>query len=182
MSSKARTDSPRVLAEGKYLQFLDANGWEYAQRKNISGIVGMMAYTNDGKVVLIEQYRPPIGSTVIEIPAGLVGDEPDRGAEAMVDAAGRELLEETGYRAGLIEQVVADATISAGTTAETMTLYRCTELEKVADGGGDDSEDIRVHLVDLDSAETWLETMRKQGHKIDIKVYLAIWLAGRSRS
>ncbi|MFW5839387.1 MAG: NUDIX hydrolase [Planctomycetota bacterium] len=177
MSSKSGTDSPRLLAEGKFLRFLDADGWEYTQRKNISGIVGMMAYTDDGKVVLIEQYRPPTGSTVIEIPAGLVGDEPDRRSEAMAEAAGRELLEETGYRAGRIEEVVAEATVSAGTTGETMTLYRCTELEKIDHGGGDDSEDIRVHLVELDSAETWLETMRRQGHKIDVKVYLAIWLA-----
>jgi ADP-ribose pyrophosphatase len=179
MSATGKSQGPRVLAEGNYLRFLDADGWEFAQRKNITGIVGMLAYTDAGRVVLIEQYRPPIGTTVVEIPAGLVGDEPGRDGEAMIDAAGRELLEETGYQAGRIEPVVEEATISAGTTGETMTLYRCTQLRKVGRGGGDDSEDIRVHEVDPAEADDWLEQMRNRGHKIDIKVYLALWLDGR---
>ncbi len=179
MSGSGKSEGPRVLAEGKYLRFLDADGWEFAQRKNISGIVGMLAYTDDGHVVLVEQYRPPIGTTVIEIPAGLVGDEPGRDGEEMIDAAGRELLEETGYQAGQIEPIVEEATISAGTTGETMTLYRCTQLRKVGTGGGDDSEDIRVHEVARAEAYDWLEQMRSCGHKIDIKVYLALWLDGR---
>ena len=167
--------SCRVLCDGRFLRLIDDGGWEYAQRKNISGIVGMLAYTDDGKVIFVEQHRPPVGGRVIEIPAGLVGDV-DAG-EDMLDAARRELIEETGYEPGFMEPVVAEATISAGTTAETMTLYRCTQLRRVGDGGGDDAEDIKVHEVPLAEAASWLSERSRQGLQIDIKVYLALYFA-----
>ena len=55
--------------------------------------------TDDERLVLVEQYRIPVHCRVLDLPAGLVGDDPGAAGEAMIDAARRELFEETGYEA-----------------------------------------------------------------------------------
>ena len=47
----------------------------------------------------MEQFRKPVTARVIEIPAGLVGDEKEYREETLADSARRELLEETGFQA-----------------------------------------------------------------------------------
>ena len=89
----------QILCDAKYLRLLRSDGWEFVQRKNFSGIVGIIALTNDGKLILVEQYRPPVGENVIEIPAGLAGDSATSRNEDLWFAASRELEEEIGYRA-----------------------------------------------------------------------------------
>jgi ADP-ribose pyrophosphatase len=171
-----------VLAEGKYLRLLDANGWEFAQRINITGIVGMLAYTRQDEVVLVEQFRPPLASRVIEIPAGLVGDLSENRDEPMLEAARRELLEETGYQADTWDLLGESVAVSAGTTSETISLYRATDLRKVHDGGGDDSEDIDVHVVALERLQEWLDRQKRRGDVlIDVKVYLVPTFAPKAR-
>ena len=61
----------------------------------------------------MEQYRPPVDKYVIELPAGLAGDQKENRGEALESAARRELLEETGYQAAKMEQLVWGAS-SAG--------------------------------------------------------------------
>ena len=75
--------------------------WEYVSRaRNISAAV--IVAIDDGRrsgrhVLLVEQYRVPLGRRCLELPAGLIGDETE--GEAVEVAAARELEEETGYRA-----------------------------------------------------------------------------------
>src|SRR6266536_1446374 len=72
-----------IIAEGKHVQFLRRGGWEMVRRRNVSGIVGIVAVTDDRKLILVEQYRPPVGKRVIEIPAGLAGDVEGHQDEAL---------------------------------------------------------------------------------------------------
>src|SRR5688500_14489571 len=126
MSSTAH---PQVVAAGKYIELVRQGGWEFARRKGISGIVGIIAVTDDRKLLLVEQFRPPVGAQVIELPAGLAGDAVGHEKEDLADAARRELLEETGYEARRMERVAAGAA-SAGMTDEIITLFRATGLTR----------------------------------------------------
>ena len=87
----------RVLAEGKYLRLVVQSGWEWVERVNASGAAVIAAVTPDECLVLVEQYRIPMQCRVLDLPAGLAGDDPGTAGEAMLDAARRELFEETGY-------------------------------------------------------------------------------------
>ena len=98
LSYVVMTDNQRrVLAEGKYLRLVAESGWEWVERLNASGAAVIAALTDDRRLVLVEQYRIPLHARVLDLPAGLVGDEPGAAGEAMIDAARRELFEETGY-------------------------------------------------------------------------------------
>jgi ADP-ribose pyrophosphatase len=133
--------------------------------------------TDDGKLVLVEQTRAPVGRPVIELPAGLVGDSPGRADEALAVAARRELLEETGYEARDMTLLVEGAP-SAGLTSETIVLFLATGLRKVGPGGGDSTEDIKVHEVPLARAREWLSAQADRGAVIDLKVYAGLYFAG----
>jgi len=165
-----------ILCDAKYLRLIRNEGWEFVQRKNVSGIVGIIAITNDGKLVLVEQYRPPVGKNVIEIPAGLAGDSPTSRNEGLALAAARELEEETGYRAARMIEL-ATGTASAGLCDEVITLFRAEGVEKISAGGGDDSEDIIVHEISLDQVEHWLAKQTAQNKLVDLKVYSALHFA-----
>ena len=65
----------RVLAEGRYLRMVTENGWEYAERSRGLEAVAIIAVTTGGELILTEQYRVPLKCNVIDLPAGLVGDE-----------------------------------------------------------------------------------------------------------
>lgn len=169
-----------VLYDGKFLRMVRSQGWEYVERKKISGIVAILALTDQGRIILVEQYRPPVGRRVLEIPAGLVGDVEGSESEDIAQAAQRELEEETGFRAGHMQALVTGSP-SAGLCDEIITLYRATNLTKVGDGGGDEHEDIQVHEVPLDQAQTWLEERRQSGVVIDLKVYAALYFALQRR-
>jgi len=90
----------QLLYSGKHVHFVKVGGWEFADRPHISGIVAIVALTSKGEALLVEQFRPPVGKSVIELPAGLSGDVAGSAKEELVEAARRELLEETGYEAG----------------------------------------------------------------------------------
>ena len=107
----------RTLAETRFLRFVDRDGWSFVERVSATAVVMIVAVTDEGKLVLVEQPRPPLGRRVIELPAGLVGDEPGQANEALEDAARRELLEETGYAASSMERLATCAT-SPGMTNE----------------------------------------------------------------
>ncbi len=133
----------RVLAEGKYVRLVARGRWEWAERTNTSGAVVIVAVTVDGQMVLIEEYRQPLGARVVELPAGLVGDGPDVKEEDLIEAAQRELLEEAGCVSENWHQLL-EGPASPGLTNERYTMYLALKAKKVAAGGGDDSEDIHV--------------------------------------
>ena len=165
-----------MLFDAKYLRLIRKDGWEFVQRKNVNGIVGVIAVTNDAKLILVEQFRPPVGKNVIEIPAGLAGDTAASRNEDLAVAAARELEEETGYRAARMIQL-ASGTASAGLCDEIITLFRAEGLEKIAAGGGDDSEDIIVHEISLVQVEHWLGEQTAHHKLVDLKVYSALHFA-----
>ena len=163
-----------TLYAGKYLSMVRRHTWEFVQRHNIAGIVGILAITDAGNMLFVEQHRIPLGKDVIEIPAGIAGDTDAFRHEDLATAAHRELEEETGYRAEKMTLLCSGAT-SSGLTDEIVTLYRATGLTKVGPGGGDHSENIRVHEIPLAQVPAWLASQQSAGKAIDLKVYSALF-------
>jgi ADP-ribose pyrophosphatase len=168
-------NEPTIHYRGRYLNLVEVERWEYASRNNASAVVVIVGVTQDGEIVLIEQYRRPVDARVIELPAGLVGDEVDPD-ETIIEAAARELHEETGFEATRIEPIM-DCPSSAGMTDEVVSFVRATGLRRTGPGGGDHSEDIEVHLVSLGEADAWLRRRQAEGTPLDPKVFAALhWL------
>ena len=167
-----------ILAKGKYLHLIDQDGWEFARRPNTSGVVLIAALTPENKLLLVEQYRVPVGANVIELPAGLAGDIPGQEDEDLVIAAKRELVEETGYQAADM-QLMMSGPISAGLCDETISLYIARNLQRVGPGGGDESEDIIVHEVPFERIEAWLQEQSEAGRLLDPKIYSGIYFLSK---
>jgi len=160
------------------IRYRDARGdvrtWEAVERVGIGGIVVMVAVTPSGTVLLEKQFRPPLGRSVIELPAGLV----DPG-ETMEAAAQRELIEETGWSAGNI-RFLAEGPVSTGASTEILRAYLCTALEHVGRSGGDDNEIIEVIKVPLAGIHEFLAETQRSGTLVDLKVYGLVELAKRA--
>jgi ADP-ribose pyrophosphatase len=117
-----------------------------------------------------------VQATVIELPAGLVGDQADPD-EPLLLAAKRELEEETGFTAKNWSSLL-HCPSSAGLSDEMLTFYLASGLERTGPGGGDDSENIIVHEVPLKNISTWIDARRAEGHLVDPKIYSALyWLS-----
>lgn len=168
-------DEPtRIIAEGKHIRLVARGKWEFAERKKVSGIVGIVAVTDQNKLILIEQFRAPVNRRVIEIPAGLAGDIAGSEDEKLEIAAQRELMEETGYEAREMTRLI-DGAVSAGITSEIVTLFRATGLSRTGKGGGDGSEDIEVHEIPVDEVHAWIQEREKTGAIVDFKVYAGLF-------
>ncbi len=165
---------PTVLFEGKYLRALAHGHWEFVTRKNASGVVIIVAVTPNGDMLFVEQFRPPVGRRVIELPAGLAGDHADKADEPLSHAAIRELEEETGWRAARMEQL-AEGPVSAGLTDETVTFFRAHDLASIGPGGGDAFESIVVHQVPVADVPKWLTERQQAGALVDPKVFAALY-------
>ncbi|NQV24051.1 MAG: NUDIX hydrolase [Rhodopirellula sp.] len=163
---------------GRFLNLVSKNGWEFATRTGSTGVVAIVAITDDDHVLLVEQFRPPVGKFVIEIPAGLAGDIAGSESEAFAEAARRELLEETGYAAASMRELQTGPS-SAGLTDELITFFEASRLTKVDEGGGDDSESITVHAIPRAELRAWLTQQAASGKLIDPKIGAALWMAGR---
>ena len=159
--------------QGKYLEVRKEGTWEYAARIGKMGAAVILAITDAGEIVLVEQYRVAHGARSIELPAGLIGDtEAGDTAEA---AAARELHEETGYEAAQW-QAVGDFATSPGMSSEMFTLFKATGLRRTGAGGGVDNEDITVHIVPLDGVSAFLAAQRSAGLVIDCRLIVALGL------
>lgn len=166
------------LYTGKFLRLLIRGTWEYVERTNASGVVGIVAITEDSKLILTEQFRPPVNCNVIELPAGLTGDIAGSEDEAVAEAAKRELLEETGYEAIDVTTFLS-GTSSAGLTSEVLTLCIATGLRRVSSGGGVEGEAIQIHEIPLEEVHDWVVEQSKSGKLIDFKIFTALYLASR---
>ncbi len=174
----------KTLWEGKFLRavlvrYIDGSGvterdWESIERVGCDGIVGIVPFTDEGEVVMIRQFRPPINRHVVELPAGLCapGEKPE-------DAARRELIEETGYSAGEL-RFLTEGPLSSGLSSELLTVYTATGLTFVGVGGRDETEHIEVLKVPVKRVASEMESMRKAGDYIDLKVYGLVEFARRS--
>lgn len=174
LSSRSMTETADTLYDGRFLRLMRRGQWEYAERVNPGGAVAIVAVTPDGELLLTEQFRVPLGHPVIELPAGLVGDEPGRESEDWEAAAARELEEETGWRAGRFERLTEGPT-TAGMSNETVVLVRARELQRVGVGGGDATESIRVHAVPVAKVAGWLAEREREGLPPDPKVFAGLF-------
>ncbi|RSU47216.1 NUDIX hydrolase [Sphingomonas sp. S-NIH.Pt15_0812] len=159
--------------EGRFLTVRQQGSWEYAERKGEIGAAVIVALDGED-IILVEQYRIPVGKRCLELPAGLVGDE--SAGESTAEAARRELEEETGYRADRVEDLGLFYS-SPGMTSESFTVVRATGLARIGDGGGSPEEDITVHRVPLASVPGFLREKRAEGLGIDAKILLLLDLA-----
>ena len=163
-----------TLWEGKFLRavlikYSDGAGktrtWEAVERVGCDGIVAIVPFTDEGMVLIIRQFRPPVNGYVVELPAGLC----DRG-EKFEDAARRELLEETGYSAKEMK-FLTEGPISSGLSSEMLSVFAATGLVYVGIGDRDETEHIEVLKVHPDSFYSRLDEMQKAGDYIDMKIY-----------
>ncbi len=164
----------KVLHDGKFLRFVQKGSWEYFERNNCSAIVIILAMTDKSNVLFVEQYRPPVGKKVIEFPAGLVNDEGAKRKESILSAAKRELLEETGYKAGKVVKLL-EGPVSSGSSSDMVTMVQALDLKKASDGGGDEFESITVHEVPLEETDRWLAKMRRKGYLVEPKIYTGLY-------
>jgi len=176
MSAFSSPEPKEILYQGRFLRLVRQGSWEYAERVGISGIVGLIPVTPAGELVLVEQFRVPSGRTVVELPAGLAGDIAGQEHEALELAAARELEEETGYRAGRLRRLMQGPN-AAGSSNSQMTLFLADQLVKVGAGGGDEHEDITVHVIQLDQVWPWLQEQERGGKAIDPKIFAGLWFA-----
>lgn len=171
-------DDTTLLYEGDWLRLVKRGHWESCERTHGQGMaVIIIAVTPDDEVLLVEQYRVPLGSRTIEMPAGLVGD--DHANDTFELAARRELVEETGWEAGEIDVLLTGPT-SSGMSNERIAFVRARNLRKVGAGGGTDSEDITVHAVPRKDAPAWLMRRHAEGFEVDLKLWAGLWMVERN--
>jgi len=159
-----------VVWEGRFLVAKTRGKWEYVSRtRNISAAVILAVH--EGQVILVEQYRVPIGSYCLELPAGLIGD--DEEGEEVELAAIRELEEEAGYRAARMVDLGRFHS-SPGMNSEAFTLLRAEGLTRVSEGGGVAGENIVVHHVPVAEVADFVANKRAEGCAMDVKLLLLL--------
>jgi len=164
-------DEPEeTVWEGRFIAAKRRGKWEYVSRTR--GIHAAVILALDaGDVILVEQYRVPLGCNCLELPAGLVGD--DREGEEAATAAIRELEEETGYRAARVTELGRFHS-SPGMVSEGFTLLRAEGLSQVGAGGGVEGEEIVVHRVPLGEVPAFVAAKREAGCAIDVKLLVLL--------
>ena len=168
----------QTLYEGEWLRLVRIGHWESCERTHGQGMaVIVIAVTPTDEVLFVEQYRIPLGARTIEMPAGLVGD--DREEDSLVDAARRELIEETGWAPGRVDVLLTGPT-SSGMSNERIAFARARDLVRVGEGGGVDGEDITVHAVPRAEAPAWLMRKQAEGYDLDLKLWAGLWMIDRN--
>ncbi|MDQ4020084.1 MAG: NUDIX hydrolase [Actinomycetota bacterium] len=112
------------------------------------GSVAVLPLHDDDSVVLIDQYRHPVGRRIRELPAGLL----DAAGEDPVTTARRELVEEAGYTAR-DWSVLVDMVASPGFSDEAVRVFLARGLTEVGRPTGDDDEEADLRVVRLPMAE-----------------------------
>lgn len=169
-------DAPEeIMWGGGFITAKRRGRWEYVGRPRNIRAAAIIAIDEDtdGRrhVILVSQYRVPLGAFCLEIPAGLVGDHAGSEDETALAAAARELEEETGYRAQSLE-IIGEFFSSPGMITECFTLLRASNLEKISQGGGQGDENILVHRVPIDAVADYVAAWRAAGHGVDVRVAL----------
>jgi ADP-ribose pyrophosphatase len=164
------TEPEEIMWQGNFVTARRKGKWEYVSRSR--GIkAAVILAVEDGHVLLVEQFRVPLGKNCIELPAGLIGDHGED--EDPLDAAGRELEEESGYRAAKLESL-GEYYSSPGMVSESFTLVRASGLTKVSEGGGVEGEGITPHRVALAELSDFIAAKRAEGCGVDVRLLLLL--------
>ncbi len=175
-SARARRLSSRRIYSGKVLSLdvdeIEEPGGVHATREVVrhAGSVAVLALQDDGRIVLVRQYRYPPDAALWELPAGRLdpGESPE-------EAAQRELQEEIGYRARELRQVAFFYT-TPGFCDESMHVFRATGL---VEGRADPDDDERIEVQAFPLAE--LDAMIGRGEIREAKTLVAILLELRAQ-
>ena len=116
--------------------------WDFVSHR--MGAACVLAVCPDGKILMVRQYRNALDRFTLEVPAG----KRDSIDEDTSICAARELEEETGYRAGKLEKLLALKSTVAFCD-EFIDVYLATELEKIGEQHLDEAEDIDIEAYDL---------------------------------
>lgn len=165
---------PEVIHEGRHMVFLRRGEWEYVEHRTAPESAMIVAITPAEEIVLAEEFRPPMNAPVLSLPAGLIGDE---GPEDAVDAARRELLEETGYEAPAFERL-ARGPGSAGQSSEMVTFFLARGARRVGPQAAHDAGKILVHVVPIRELPAWSRAREAEGKVVDPKIWAGLYLAG----
>ena len=174
--AKAARISSLTEFEGKFLcldriGYRDRRGrertWEAAMRRGNRGAVEVIPLLHPSdRLLLIQQYRPPMDAVVLEFPAGLI----DAG-EAPENTAVREVREETGYT-GTVRWISSPTCSSPGMTGETVHLA-IMDIDETApqnltpEPQLEDGEDIEVLCVPRRGLAELLRTKVAEGFRVD---------------
>ena len=158
---------------GKFITACTRGKWEYVTRARGIRAAVIVAIDEEDHILLVEQYRVPLQKNCLELPAGLIGDDAGSEGEQALDAAARELEEETGYRATRIESL-GEFYSSPGMLSESFTLVRAHGLTKVGPGGGVEGENITVHRVARAHLPQFIEMARARGLGIDVRLLMLL--------
>ena len=164
--------------QGRFIAAKTRGRWEYVSRARGIKAAVILAFTPEDEVVLVEQFRVPLGRPCIELPAGLIGDDAGGEDEDAATAAIRELEEETGYHAARMEDL-GEYYSSPGMVTEAFTLFRAYDLTRVGPGGGVEGEGITVHHVPRTQLADFLAAKRAEGYAIDVRMLMLLspeWL------
>ena len=142
------------------------------------GGVAIVPLTDDGKVILIRQYRHAVGEVLLEIPAGTLDALEHGGVEDPETAAPRELAEEIGHTAGRWHKFGVFYT-TPGFTSEAMHLYLARDLRPIEGyAGPEPDEDLEIEKMPVDDALRLAETGQVRDGKTLVGLFwLGRWLA-----
>ena len=163
----------QVMWEGRFITAKKRGRWEYVGRARGIRAAVIIALDDDADgtrhVILVSQYRVPLGRFCLEMPAGLIGDDAGGEGEDAPTAAARELEEETGYRAARLD-VLGEFYSSPGMVSECFTLLRARDLTRVGEGGGTEGENITVHRIAMRDLSRFVAEWRRAGHAVDVRI------------
>ncbi|MBY6035614.1 NUDIX hydrolase [Fictibacillus nanhaiensis] len=155
-----KTISKEQVYSGKiidlYIEDVELPNKKIGKREIVKhpGAVAVLAITDEGKMLMVEQFRKPLEKTIIEIPAGKLekGEDP-------LECANRELLEETGYRCERMESIGSFYT-SPGFADELIHLFFTDSLVKSGSQMTDEDEFLNVLEVSLDEARRLMDQQK----------------------
>lgn len=173
-----------TLFEGKHLmlvrKYFEGRGrgaWEMVERKGTygKGAVVVVAQTREGELILERNWRVPLESFVIQFPAGLL----DREGETEEEAARRELLEETGYKAERLIPIVSVPLCPALTSTQA-THFFAPEVEYIGGERKDVAEEIEVLKIPVVELGDFLLNL-PENTKLDLRVPGILWILEREK-